>query len=52
MTWKQFPQNRPSETDGIPSQNDISLMLACMYFRANSLAAIDYKRTGVSMSVE
>ena len=28
MTWGQFPQFSPSETGGMPSQNDISLVLA------------------------
>ena len=30
MTCGQFPQFSPSETGGMPSQNEISLVLACI----------------------
>ena len=33
----------PSETGGMPSQNDISLVLACIICWTNSQVAIDYK---------
>ena len=54
-TWGQFPQFSPSETGGMPSQNDISLVLACIICWTNSQVAIDYKcndARGIIMSSE